>query len=100
MPVRGQQMSEAAKGGANGLRRAKGLRGARRPRRLRGVLSWLRREFAAFRSFWRDLTGESAYEKYVARHRREHPDCEPMSAREFWRVRSAAAEDGVTTGCC
>lgn len=69
-------------------------KGVRRP------LARLRRRLAAFRSFWRDLTGESAYEKYVARHRREHPDCEPMSAREFWRARSAAAEDGVTTGCC
>lgn len=69
-------------------------KGVRRP------LTRLRRRLAAFRSFWRDLTGESAYEKYVARHRREHPDCEPMSAREFWRARSEAAEGGVTTGCC
>ena len=43
-------------------------KGVRRP------LARLRRRLAAFRSFWRDLTGESAYEKYVARHRREHPD--------------------------
>ena len=93
-------MSEAAKGGAHGLRRAKGLCGARRPRRLRGVLSWLRRGFAAFRSFWRDLTGESAYEKYVARHRREHPDHEPLNERQWWRARAEFDERNVSTGCC
>lgn len=76
------------------LKMGETAKGVRRP------FAELRRGLAAFRSFWRDLTGESAYEKYVARHRREHPDCEPMPAREFWRARSEAAEDGVTTGCC
>ncbi len=66
----------------------------------RRLFAKFRRKLADIRSLWRDLTGESAYEKYVARHRREHPDCEPMSAREFWRARSRTAEEGVTTGCC
>lgn len=66
----------------------------------RPLFANFRRKLADIRSLWRDLTGESAYEKYVARHRREHPDCEPMSAREFWRARSRTAEEGVTTGCC
>lgn len=66
----------------------------------RRLFANFRRKLADIRSLWRDLTGESAYEKYVARHRREHPDCEPMSAREFWRARSRTAEEGVTTGCC
>lgn len=66
----------------------------------RRLFANFRRKLADIRSLWRDLTGESAYEKYVARHRREHPDCEPMSAREFWRARSRTAEESVTTGCC
>ena len=52
------------------------------------------------RRLWRDFTGESAYDKYVERHRREHPDHEPMSARDFWRTRDDFAEQNVKTGCC
>lgn len=54
----------------------------------------------ALRDLWREFTGEAAYDKYVERHRREHPDHEPMSAKEFWRDRAAFAEDNVQTGCC
>lgn len=52
------------------------------------------------RDLWRDFTGESAYERYVERHAREHPDHPPMSEREFWRSRDADAESQVSTGCC
>lgn len=61
--------------------------------RVRGSLS-------AARSLWRDFTGESAYDHYVERHRREHPDHEPMGEREFWRERARFDEDNVSTGCC
>ncbi|MDO4607387.1 MAG: YbdD/YjiX family protein [Bowdeniella nasicola] len=54
----------------------------------------------ALRHLWREFTGEAAYDKYVERHRREHPDHEPMSAKEFWRARAAFAENNVQTGCC
>ena len=55
---------------------------------------------AAFRALWRDFTGESAYEKYVERHRREHPGHAPMTEREFWRARARLREDNPPTGCC
>lgn len=47
-----------------------------------------------------EFSGSSAYDKYVARHLREHPGHEPMGAREFWRMRDADAEHHVQTGCC
>ena len=55
---------------------------------------------ARFGSGWRDFTGESAYEKYVERHRREHPGHAPMTEREFWRARARLREDNPPTGCC
>lgn len=57
-------------------------------------------QLAAVRALWRDFTGESAYDHYVERHRREHPDHEPMTARQFWRARADFDEENVSTGCC
>ena len=67
---------------------------------LRGILGADRERLAAFRALWRDFTGESAYEKYVERHRREHPGHAPMTEREFWRARARLREDNPPTGCC
>lgn len=52
------------------------------------------------RGLWRDLTGESAYEHYLLRHRLEHPNDEPMGERQFWRERDRVAERNVSSGCC
>ncbi|WP_216382476.1 YbdD/YjiX family protein [Arcanobacterium phocae] len=52
------------------------------------------------RYLWRAMTGEGAYDAYVERHRREHPDHEPMSEREFWRARADEAERNVQARCC
>ncbi|WP_454295632.1 YbdD/YjiX family protein [Salana multivorans] len=56
------------------------------------------------RGAWRALVwwvkgvlGASAYERYLARHRVEHPDHEPLSEREFWRRRQ---DDAPPKGCC
>lgn len=57
---------------------------------------WLR----TFHLLWRDFTGESAYDHYVERHRRAHPDHEPMCEKEFWRDRASFDEENVSTGCC
>lgn len=58
--------------------------------RARGV-------WRSLRWWWRGVLGANAYEKYVARHRVEHPDHEPMTEREFWRRRQDAAPP---KGCC
>ena len=55
----------------------------------------LMEKLAYMRRLWRDFTGESAYDKYVERHRLEHPDHEPMSARAF-----DFDEENVSSGCC
>lgn len=60
----------------------------------------LGRRWAIVVALWRDFTGESAYDRYVERHRREHPDHPPLSERAFWRARAAEAENQVHTGCC
>lgn len=60
----------------------------------------MRASLVSARLLWRDFTGESAYDHYVERHRREHPDHEPMGEREFWRERARFDEDNVSTGCC
>lgn len=65
-----------------------------------GGLARLRARLARARCLWRDFTGESAYDRYVERHRREHPDHEPMSEREWWRARAEHDERSVSTGCC
>ena len=65
-----------------------------------GGLARLRARLARARCLWRDFTGESAYNRYVERHRREHPDHEPMSEREWWRARAEHDERNVSTGCC
>nr|WP_136314505.1 YbdD/YjiX family protein [Actinomyces procaprae] len=66
---------------------------ARRARRICAGL-------ARARGLWRDFTGESAYERYVERHRREHPDHAPMSARQWWRARADFEGRNVSAGCC
>ncbi|MDO4900993.1 YbdD/YjiX family protein [Actinomyces sp.] len=66
---------------------------ARWARRIRAGL-------ARARGLWRDFTGESAYDRYVERHRREHPDHAPISARQWWRARADFEGRNVSVGCC
>ncbi len=67
---------------------------------LAAGLARLRAGLAGARRLWRDFTGESAYDRYVERHRREHPDHEPLSERQWWRARTEFDERNVSTGCC
>ncbi|OLO66812.1 CstA-like transporter-associated (seleno)protein [Actinomyces oris] len=78
-------------------------------RRVRQVLS-------RARTLWRDMTGESAYDRYLERYAREHAQCPhghegahgpghgsehgPMSEREFWRARAKQAETEINASCC
>jgi Uncharacterized small protein len=50
--------------------------------------------------YLRELTGESAYDHYLARHARTHPDRPPLSRREFERRRLDAAEVAPGSRCC
>jgi uncharacterized short protein YbdD (DUF466 family) len=59
------------------------------PRALRAVVWYLR-----------EVTGESAYDRYLEHLRREHPDREPMSRREFERRRIDARDERPEGRCC
>lgn len=70
------------------------------------------------RTLWRDMTGESAYDRYLERYAREHAQCPhgsghgsehdsghgsghgPMTEREFWRARAKQAETEINASCC
>jgi uncharacterized short protein YbdD (DUF466 family) len=47
----------------------------------------------------REFFGDTAYDKYLARHRVSHcaPDLPPLSRREFYR---RLTDEGRITGCC
>ena len=81
-----------------------------------GTRRRVRRALTRARTLWRDMTGESAYDRYLARYAREHADCPngpdsahgsaqepghgPMSEREFWRARARQAETEINASCC
>ena len=73
---------------------------ARGTSRLRAAVGRARTGLAQARRLWRDFTGESAYERYVERHRREHPGHEPMTERQWWRAKTDFDEDNVQARCC
>ena len=88
----------------------------RRPTARTGTRRRAREALARARILWRDMTGESAYDRYLERYAREHAGCPsrpdgahgsghepghgPMSEREFWRARARQAETEISTRCC
>ncbi|MFD7662267.1 CstA-like transporter-associated (seleno)protein [Streptomyces sp. NPDC059788] len=65
-------------------------------------MSGVRRALGRIRWYVRELTGESAYEHYVAHVRQHAPDAPVPGRREFERRRAAAREDDPRSGfrCC
>ncbi|MFF3269841.1 YbdD/YjiX family protein [Streptomyces chrestomyceticus] len=61
-----------------------------------------RRGLRWIRWYVRELTGESAYERYVAHVRRHAPGAPVPGRREFERQRAAAREGDPRSGfrCC
>lgn len=61
-----------------------------------------RRGLRWIRWYVRELTGESAYERYVAHVRHHAPDAPVPGRREFERRRADAREDDPRSGfrCC
>ncbi|KPI02701.1 protein of unknown function DUF466 [Actinobacteria bacterium OK074] len=61
-----------------------------------------RRALRVLRWYVRELTGESAYDRYVAHLRLHHPGGEVPSRREFERMRMARreADPRARAGCC
>lgn len=62
----------------------------------------LRRVLRGVRWYVRELTDESAYDRYVAHVRRAHPQAEVPSRRDFERMRTDRQEGDPRQGfrCC
>ncbi len=56
--------------------------------------------WAGVRWYLREVSGETAYERYVAHVRREHPDALVMSRRDFERWRQDERENNPRARCC
>jgi len=66
------------------------------------VRSALVRAARSVRWYVRELTDESAYDRYVAHVRKDHPDAEVPSRREFERMRTDRQEEDPRQSfrCC
>ncbi|MET9788362.1 YbdD/YjiX family protein [Streptomyces canus] len=62
----------------------------------------LRRAFRAVRWYVRELTDESAYDRYVAHVRQDHPQAPVPTRRAFERMRTERQEEDPRQGfrCC
>lgn len=62
----------------------------------------VRRLASRIRWFWRELTGESGYDRYVVYVRTHRPHAPVLSRREFERRRTDAADTDPRKGfrCC
>ncbi|MGC0362900.1 uncharacterized short protein YbdD (DUF466 family) [Rhodococcus sp. 27YEA15] len=56
---------------------------------MRGTLWWIR-----------SVMGDLDYQRYVEHTRRNHHETEPISEREYWRRRHAAADADPGARCC
>jgi uncharacterized short protein YbdD (DUF466 family) len=52
--------------------------------------------------YWylREVSGETAYDRYVAEHRRTHPGAPVLSRREFERRRTDDRDARPDSRCC
>ena len=60
----------------------------------------VKQAFAGVRWYLREVSGESAYDRYVTHMRGEHPDQPVMSRRDFERRRQDAREENPRARCC
>ncbi len=67
---------------------------------LRALLRAAGRAARGIRWYITTLMGDTAYETYVAHHRRNHPDEEPMTERTFWRQRMDDQDRNPGARCC
>jgi uncharacterized short protein YbdD (DUF466 family) len=56
--------------------------------------------FAGVRWYLREVSGESAYDRYVEHMRREHPGQPVMSRRDFERQRQDWRDENPRARCC
>lgn len=52
------------------------------------------------RWYLKEVSGETAYDRYVEHLRRQHPDAMVMSRRDFERLRQNQRNDNPRARCC
>lgn len=60
----------------------------------------VREALAGVRWYLREVSGESAYDRYVEHVRRDHPDQPVMSRRDFERGRQDERNRNPRARCC
>ena len=60
----------------------------------------LRHACSGIRWYLREVTGESAYDRYVEHMRRDHPEQPVMSRREYERRRMRMRDENPRARCC
>ncbi len=60
----------------------------------------VREAFAGVRWYLREVSGETAYDRYVEHRRRDHPDEAVMSRRDFERWRQDDRDKNPRARCC
>jgi uncharacterized short protein YbdD (DUF466 family) len=60
----------------------------------------VRDAFAGVRWYLREVSGESAYDRYVDHMRKDHAGQPVMSRRDFERRRQDAREESPRARCC
>jgi len=60
----------------------------------------MRKVLRAVRWYVRELTGEAAYDRYVAAHAARHGDHPPLTRAQWWRARDDARERVAHESCC
>ena len=60
----------------------------------------LREAYAGMRWYLREVSGESAYDRYVEHMRRDHAGQPVMSRRDFERRRQDQREESPRARCC
>jgi uncharacterized short protein YbdD (DUF466 family) len=60
----------------------------------------VRQMMAGVRWYLREVTGESAYDRYVQHMRRDHPGQPVMSRRDYERRRQDYREENPRARCC
>ncbi|MEO8038543.1 MAG: YbdD/YjiX family protein [Betaproteobacteria bacterium] len=64
-----------------------------------GLPGNLRDDLARLWDFVREVSGDDAYERYLARHVQTHPELPPLSRQEFFAAEQDRKWDGITR-CC
>ena len=65
-----------------------------------GARVTLREALSGVRWYLREVSGETAYDRYVEHLRREHPDASVMSRRDFERWRQDDRNENPRARCC